>query len=159
MLRFVLYLHMNIPKNTSRLDHIGITASTLCAIHCAIVPVLFTSLPLLGLGFLANVWIEWGMIVIALTIGTYSIGLSYLRIHRRLQPLCLLIAGFAIILLGHAFISGWPEVIIVPIGGLVIAAAHLVNYKYTGTCKYLMKDKELSDQEQKTKEFSATLLR
>ena len=142
MLRFVLSLHMNIPKNASRLDHIGITASTLCAIHCAIVPALFTSLPLLGLGFLANVWIEWGMILLALAIGTYSIGLSYLRIHRRLLPLCLLIAGFATILLGHVFISGWPEVIIVPTGGLLIAAAHFVNYKYTGTCRNLIKEND-----------------
>ncbi len=142
MLRFDLYLRMNIPKNTSWLDHIGITASTLCAIHCAIVPVLFTSLPLLGLNFLANVWIEWGMILLALTIGTYSIGLSYLRIHKRLLPLCLLIAGFAIILLGHVFVHGWSEVIIVPTGGLLIAAAHFVNYKYIGTCKYLIKEKE-----------------
>jgi len=142
MLRYALYLHMNIPKNTSWLDHIGITASTLCAIHCAIVPVLFTSLPLLGLGFLANVWIEWGMIVLALAIGIYSIGLSYIRIHKRLLPLCLLLAGFAVILLGHAFVSGWPEVIIVPTGGLLIAAAHFVNYKYTGSCRYLIKEND-----------------
>jgi hypothetical protein len=127
---------MDVPKNTSRLDHIGITASTLCAVHCAVVPILFTSLPLLGLGFLANVWVEWGMIVLALAIGTYSIGLSYLRIHKRSQPLYLLIVGFAIILLGHALMSGWPEVIMVPVGGLLIAAAHFVNYKYTGVCRH-----------------------
>ena len=133
---FNLYLHMDVSKNTSRLDHIGITTSTLCAVHCAVVPVLFTSLPLLGLGFLANVWVEWGMIVLALAIGTYSIGLSYLRIHKQPQPLYLLVAGFAIILLGHALMSGWPEVIMVPVGGLLIAAAHFVNYKYTGVCRY-----------------------
>jgi hypothetical protein len=136
MLHFSLYLRMDFPKNTSRLDHIGMTASTLCAVHCAVVPVLFTSLPLLGLGFLANARVEWGMIVLALAIGTYSIGLAYLRVHKRPTPLYLLIAGFAIILLGHAFVTGWPEVIIVPVGGLLIAAAHFVNYKYTETCSH-----------------------
>jgi hypothetical protein len=138
-----LSLHMNFQKTSSRLDHIGITASTLCAIHCAIVPVLFTSLPLLGLGFLANIWVEWGMIVLALTIGAYSIGLSYLRIHRRPLPLILLTAGFAIIMLGHAFINGWAEAVIVPVGGLLIAIAHFANYKYTGACRHDNKEGQL----------------
>jgi len=30
------------------LDKVGIGASLLCAIHCALLPVLFTTLPLLG---------------------------------------------------------------------------------------------------------------
>jgi len=136
MLRFNLSLRMDVPKNTSRLDHIGITASTLCAVHCAVVPVLFTSLPLIGLGFLANAWVEWGMILLALIIGTYSIGGAYLRVHKRPAPLFLLIAGFAVILLGHAFTTGWLEIIMVPAGGLLIAAAHFVNYKYTGACSH-----------------------
>ena len=127
---------MDLQKTSSRLDHIGVTASTLCAVHCALVPILFTSLPLLGLGFLANVWIEWGMIVLALFIGVYSIGLSYLRIHRQLLPLALLVAGFVTIMLGHAFAIGWAEAVIVPVGGLLIATAHFVNYKYSGACKH-----------------------
>ncbi|WP_091155069.1 MerC domain-containing protein [Mucilaginibacter pineti] len=125
---------MDHHKTSARLDSIGITASTLCAIHCAAMPLLFTSLPLLGLGFLANAWVEWGMIIFALIIGTYSIGLSYLRAHRRPLPLILLVGGFAIIMLGHAFIHGWPEAIVVPAGGLLIAVAHFVNYKCTGDC-------------------------
>jgi len=131
-----LYLPMDFQKTSSRLDNIGITASTLCAIHCAVVPVLFTSLPLLGLGFLANAWVEWGMIIFALMIGVYSIGLSYLRTHRQPLPLFLLITGFVIIMLGHAFQKGWAEVVIVPAGGLLIAIAHFVNYKCTGACRH-----------------------
>jgi len=126
---------MEQPKLLSRLDNIGITASTLCAIHCAIVPLIFTSLPLLGLGFLTNPWFEWGMIILAFIIGVSSICLSYFRTHRRLLPLTLLVIGFAIIICGHLFISNWIEGIIVPLGGLTIAAAHFVNYKYADTCK------------------------
>jgi hypothetical protein len=89
---------MEHPRLLSRLDNIGMTASTLCAIHCAIVPLIFTSLPLLGLGFLANSWFEWGMIILAFIIGVSSISLSYFRTHRRLLPLTLLGIGFAIYL-------------------------------------------------------------
>jgi hypothetical protein len=76
------------------------------------------------------------MIVLALVIGIYSIGLSYLRIHRQLLPLILLMAGFTAIIVGHAFANGWAEAVIVPIGGLLIAAAHFVNYKCSGACKH-----------------------
>jgi hypothetical protein len=126
---------MEFPKLTTRLDNIGMTASTLCAIHCAIVPLVFTSLPLVGLGFLANPWVEWGMIILAFIIGVSSISLSYSRVHRKLLPLMLLVLGFMIIIAGHLFITGWIEGIIVPLGGFTIAAAHFVNYKYVGICK------------------------
>lgn len=110
------------------------TASTLCAIHCAAVPVFFTSLPLVGLGFLANPWVEWSMIIVALIVGVASIAGSFLNSHHRVLPLILLIIGFATIILGHIFTKGWLEAIIVPVGGVTIALAHFVNYKYAGTC-------------------------
>jgi hypothetical protein len=126
---------MSSQKRGSKLDRIGMTASTLCAIHCAIVPLLITSLPLLGLGFLANPWFEWGMIIFALFIGVYAIGSSYFGTHRKVLPMLLLITGFLIIILGHLFITSWREAIIVPIGGLLIATAHFFNFRYTGICR------------------------
>jgi phosphoglycerol transferase MdoB-like AlkP superfamily enzyme len=126
---------MKSPKAMPKLDNIGMTASLLCAIHCAVVPILLTSLPLLGLGFLANPWFEWSMIIFALLIGCYAIGSSYVHIHHKLLPMGLLIAGFLIIIAGHLFISDWHEAIIVPVGGLLIATAHFFNFKYTGICR------------------------
>jgi hypothetical protein len=126
---------VEINKISSKLDGIGITASTLCAIHCAFVPVFITVLPLIGLGFLANPWFEWGMIILAFIIGVSSISSSYFRMHKRALPLVLLTIGFMIIISGHLFITGWAEGIIVPIGGFTIAAAHFINYKYVGACK------------------------
>jgi hypothetical protein len=121
-------------KYTSRLDNAGMTASILCAIHCAIVPLLITVLPLAGLGFLANPLIEWSMIIFALCIGTYAIGLSYFRTHHRLLPVILLITGFLIIIAGHLLVRDWHEAIVVPIGGLLIATAHFFNYRYSAKC-------------------------
>jgi len=122
-------------KLISRLDRIGMTASTLCAIHCAAVPLLITVLPLVGLGFLANPWVEWGMIILALIIGISSISLSYVRTHHRLLPMLLLISGFMVVMLGHALSNGWQEAVIVPVGGFIIAFAHFVNNKYSTNCK------------------------
>ena len=126
---------MEFTKLTAKLDNIGMTASTLCAVHCALVPVFITVLPLIGLGFLANPLFEWGMITLAFIIGVSSISSSYFRMHRRLLPLLLLSIGFIIIILGHIFITGWVEGIVVPLGGFTIATAHFINYKYVGACK------------------------
>ena len=126
---------MRSVKVSARLDNIGMTASTLCAIHCAAVPVFFTGLPLVGLGFLANPWVEWIMIITAIIIGVSSIVGSFLNSHHRALPLVLLIIGFATIILAHLFTKGWVEAIVAPAGGLTIALAHFFNYKYAGTCK------------------------
>ncbi|WP_259068648.1 MerC domain-containing protein [Mucilaginibacter sp. X4EP1] len=125
---------MKPPKHAPKLDNVGMTASILCAIHCAIVPFLITSLPLLGLGFLANPWVEWSMIIFALFIGSYAIGSSYFRVHRKILPLYLLAGGFLVIIAGHLWVTSWREAIVVPIGGLLIATAHFFNVKYTGAC-------------------------
>jgi predicted membrane metal-binding protein len=126
---------MSFSRPGAKLDKIGMTASILCAIHCAVVPLLITSLPLFGLGFLANPWLEWSMILFALLIGVYAIGLSFFKHHHKRLPLILLIAGFIVIISGHLFIKDWREAIVVPVGGLLIATAHVFNYRYTAICK------------------------
>jgi len=75
------------------------------------------------------------MIILAFIIGASSITSSYFRIHKKALLLMLLTTGFLVIILGHLFVAGWAEGIIVPIGGFTIAAAHFINYKYTGACK------------------------
>lgn len=112
-----IFAKMASKKFSSKLDHIGITASTLCAIHCAIVPIILTFLPLAGIGFLATPIFEWGMIALALLLGVLSIFLSYVRTHRRTLPLLMLIVGFAAVVFGHIYLKGWIEAVIVPLGG------------------------------------------
>jgi len=132
---FSFYLcHVKFSGSKRNLDSVGMTASILCAIHCAIVPIMLTSLPILGLGFLANPFLEWSMIFLALLIGVYAIGNSYFKQHHKILPLLLLITGFIIIITGHFWATNLHEAIIVPIGGLIIATAHFFNIKYAATC-------------------------
>lgn len=119
---------------SERLDQFGMTASLACAIHCAALPFLITMLPLWGLSFLAERWVEITMICLSLLIGTYSLSTSYPK-HKKLLPLLTLITGFALIAAGHYFIESL-EAILIPLGGLTIAAAHLINWRYTRTCKH-----------------------
>ncbi|MFC3559197.1 MerC domain-containing protein [Pedobacter jamesrossensis] len=116
------------------LDKLGITASTFCAIHCAIVPLLLTFLPLWGLGFLADERVEIFMIVISLLLGIWSMSSSYRKLHRKVTPSIILITGFLLIALGHFSGIKHLEPILIPFGGLAIAAAHFVNLKLARNC-------------------------
>lgn len=116
------------------LDRIGITASMLCAIHCAVLPFIITVLPIWGMGFLANEAVEITMIAVSLIIGIWSLSSAYRKQHRRMMPILVLIAGFACIALGHFSGIEPLEPILIPIGGFTIAAAHYINLKMLKSC-------------------------
>ena len=122
---------MKINKITLRLDNLGIIASMLCAIHCAFLPLVITTLPLLGIGFLADERIELSMIGVALAIGILSLGISYFRGHRRIVPILVLNIGFLSIIAGHFTSHSYLEPILIPLGGFTIALSHYLNWRYT----------------------------
>jgi len=114
------------------LDHLGMTASLACAIHCAVLPFVISMLPLWGIGFLANDWVELSMIILSLIIGIYSLASSYPK-HSKLLPIFVLVAGFTFIAAGHYFFEHL-EATLIPLGGLAIAAAHFINWRYSRRC-------------------------
>jgi len=125
---------MKLSTKHERLDHLGMVASIACAVHCAALPLVITALPLLGLEFLANLWIEVSMIVLSLIVGILSLRLSYPK-HKKVVPILVLIIGFLLIATGH-LIFEQLEAVIVPLGGFTIAAAHLINWKHSRSCKH-----------------------
>ncbi len=120
---------MDFNKLTQRLDHLGMTASTVCAVHCALMPVIITFLPLLGLTFLSNIWIELSMLSISLIVGSVSLVTSYFKVHKNIIPLLYFLLGFAFILVGHFSQNDVIEPVLLPIGGIVFVVAHFINYK------------------------------
>lgn len=128
----VTFIYMKRLIRAAKLDQLGMTASIACAIHCAALPFLITTLPLWGLSFLANSWVEITMICLSLIIGIWSLTSSYPK-HRRLLPILVLTAGFAMIGSGH-YLFHELEAILIPLGGFTIAAAHLINWKYSRSC-------------------------
>lgn len=119
---------------SSRLDQVGMTASIACAIHCAALPFLITTLPLWGLSFLAHSWVEVSMICLSLVIGTWSLARSFPK-HKKILPVLVLILGFTLIGCGHYLIHDL-EAILIPLGGFTIAGAHLINWRYSRSCAH-----------------------
>jgi hypothetical protein len=123
---------MKLAVKSGRLDQIGMTASIACAIHCAALPVVATTLPLIGMEFLANLWVEVFMIIFSLTIGAISMLGTY-RQHRKMTPIIVLVIGFLLISIGH-FLWHDMEAILIPLGGFTIAGAHFINWKLMRAC-------------------------
>src|SRR4028118_1659554 len=89
-----------ITKNEDALDSAGMTASLLCAAHCALLPIIVTLLPLVGLGFLAHEATEWMLLALAAALGISSLCLGFRR-HRSRRALVILSIGLALLASGH----------------------------------------------------------
>ncbi|HAA11802.1 MAG TPA: MerC domain-containing protein [Cytophagales bacterium] len=112
------------------LDFIGFSASMLCAIHCAAVPFLLTLAPLAGLQFLENPWIEYSIILLSLFIASNALIHGYRKHHKKSLPLMIALAGFLLIGAGHGLATESQEIFLTSVGGVSIAIAHLINWRY-----------------------------
>lgn len=119
------------------LDATGATASLLCALHCAAMPLVVTMLPLVGLSFLATDLAEWALVGLSATLGVTSLCLGY-KEHRSRWPLGVLAGGLALLALGRIAEHRELEALGVPllfVGGVVVAASHFANHRLCRACR------------------------
>lgn len=124
-------------QSPEQLDRVGAMASLICAVHCAIMPLIVTLLPLLGLSFLADSRVEWALVGLSAVLGVTSLCLGY-REHRSRRALGVLGAGLSLLALGRILegmhIGPWGVPLVV-LGGLLMAGAHLLNRKLCNNCR------------------------
>ncbi|MBI3884087.1 MAG: MerC domain-containing protein [Sphingobacteriales bacterium] len=114
-------------------DAMGIATSVACAIHCAILPLIVTSLPLFGINIIHNLFFEWSMIAIAFAIGYYSLFHGYKKHHRSLKPMILFTIGFAFLIIKQV-LHAW-EFFFLPFAVVFIITAHYNNYRLCNKSK------------------------
>jgi hypothetical protein len=112
-------------------DRFGATASFLCAVHCALLPLVIAALPAIGLGVLANHAYERAFIAFAsvLALTTFIVGF---RRHRRFRAFWFL--GPGILLLASGIVVDFEEsamlhAVLVAMGGTLVAVSHLTNLR------------------------------
>ena len=108
-------------------DALGIGASLACAIHCALLPLFLTSLPLFGTNIINNLYFEGGMIALAFVVGSYALLHGYRRHHHSLLPFSLFALGF-ICLIAKEFSPALHVWLLIP-AVLLIVGAHLINFR------------------------------
>ncbi len=114
-------------KSRINWDALGIAASLACAIHCAILPLMLSSLPILGMNIIDNQSFEYFMIALAFVIGTHSLWHGYRRHHHNRQPLVLFAGGILLLIakqIWHDYQYWFLSAAV-----LLIVVAHLMNFR------------------------------
>lgn len=108
-------------------DALGVTTSVICAIHCAVLPLFLTTLPMLGVNIIHNQFFETAMIFIALAVGIYSLSHGYKKHHRNILPIVLFSIGMLFLFAKQV----WHDAelwLLLPAVVLIISG-HFVNYR------------------------------
>jgi MerC mercury resistance protein len=108
-------------------DALGISTSVACAIHCAILPLFFSSLPLFGVNIIDNYYFEYVMIIVALIVGSISLYHGYLKHHHSFLPFSLFIIGIAFLLAKQLW-HHYQLYLLIP-AVISIVTAHYTNFK------------------------------
>ncbi len=108
-------------------DALGIATSVACAIHCALLPLFLTSLPLLGVNIIHNKAFETMMIVIALLIGSNALYHGYKKHHQNIWPLLLFAFGMLFLIAKQVWHNA--EIILLIPAVTFIVTAHFLNFR------------------------------
>lgn len=115
-------------------DKLGMSASFICALHCALAPLILPVMALWGLGFIWGEAVEIGMLLFALAVGVFSLTKSYRQVHRKFYPFYFLVGGIGLIFISHSSLPHVLEPFVLPIGALLIVFAHWLNYRLCKNC-------------------------
>jgi len=108
-------------------DALGVATSVACAIHCAVLPIVISALPIFGINIIHNQVFEWSMIAIAFCVGSYSLFHGYIKHHRSFTPILIFTVGFIFLVLKQFFMS--LEYWFLAIAVSMIVTAHFFNYR------------------------------
>jgi len=123
-----------ILKNSSLLDKISIGASAACAVHCVLLPLVFTTLPFLGIELMENIFLELATTGISLLIGGWAIWKGYKKHHRNKLILMLFIMGIVLLVTGNLFHAESIEMSLKFSGATLLITAHIYNWQKSRLC-------------------------
>ena len=123
---------MSPGKRHQLLDRIGATGALVCAVHCALLPVLIALLPTLGVAALLAPTLEMAFVLFATLFGLAVLAWSYRR-HRTARALALLVPGLLVLWIGVLYPplhhSVVPHALAMTVGGTLVGLAHIANLR------------------------------
>jgi hypothetical protein len=125
------YVLLSIAKNL--LDKIGIAATSLCAIHCLLLPFILPILPMVGASFIAGEVFEDVVLVCTMMLGFVALYSGYKRYHGQIYPFVLLFGG-GFIYWQKDMLGVEVEPYLVLMGASLVVAAHVLNMKLCRRC-------------------------
>jgi hypothetical protein len=127
-------LRSGLPRSGLRTaDKVGFAASFLCAVHCALLPLVVAFLPAVGLNLGGWLDFDQAFVVFASLLGGTTLAMGYRR-HRAFHAWALLLPGLALVW-AASFTSlhdhTAAHMALMVLGGSLLAAAHLLNLRLT----------------------------
>lgn len=114
------------------LDTTAVVLSGVCMLHCLALPIVLTVLPIVNVSLMDETTFHLVMMVVILPISLIALTIGC-RQHKDRLTLILGATGLAILtstaLFGHVWFGLSGERIMTSIGGLVLASAHIQNYR------------------------------
>ncbi len=118
------------------LDKVGMTASSICGVHCILTPVLLVLFPYASIAFIHGEFFEWGFILFSLILASFALFQGFL-VHKKFIPFILAFTGFftfiVVKLLSGSKHESFSSAIIFVIAGSLICFSHYINHKH---CKH-----------------------
>jgi hypothetical protein len=108
-------------------DAMGVATSLACAIHCAILPLIISSVPVFGVNIVENVTFEYLMILLAAVIGLISLWHGYKKHHHSLLPGTVFLAGVAALLAKQVWHH--HQYWLLALAVMFIISAHWLNFR------------------------------
>jgi hypothetical protein len=116
-------------------DAIGIGASLACAIHCVLLPVIFTTVTLFGIEILENPYLEVLTLLVSMSVGGWAIWRGYSKHHHQKQLVIYFFIGLILMTAGN-FVAYMPaEMVLKIIGAVLIITAHVRNWRACEQCE------------------------
>lgn len=124
------------------LDKAGMIASITCAIHCMIMPLVITLVPIFGLSLFATEEFEWILLMISAMLGVASLCFGF-RKHKSFKAFSFLGIGLTFLVIGrlaHEHINNFRVfefdiyLLFLVVGAIMVAFSHWLNNKLCNSC-------------------------
>lgn len=116
------------------LDKLGIWASSLCALHCLLLPILIPLLPFIASLFFAQAWFEKTILSMSMIVGFCALFIGFYKYHRQIYPLYSLFLGGLIYWNKDIFGESY-EPFTIAAGAFLIIVAHITNMRLCKSCQ------------------------
>ena len=120
------------PSKTRSLDGVAVFLSGTCMVHCLVLPMLVTLFPIVQGSLLEEQYFHLIMLVLILPTSLFALTVGC-RKHKDRTTITLGAAGLLTLtttaIMGHELFGFLGERIATTIGGLILASAHIQNYR------------------------------
>ena len=126
---------------TGKLDKAAVVLSGLCLVHCLALPLVVALFPVFGFTVVEHGTFHQLILIVVIPTTVLALGAGYRRHRRNVVPVFGALGVMALILAAfgaHALGADILERGVTVVGGLLIATAHIQNFRYTraGHCPH-----------------------